>query len=154
VNNISPVKDDKINKLQSSVDNLRREFQRDLAHEEVQTRLVDTKRKYSAIKIQRWYRQRGVDRANQLAEMHKLFDQKRSELKKKLIVQNEYTTISAMNKKRLTPGSLAAAREQRSVADKIVASKPPGSPRPTLATSKPKAESPRTSKLNTDESLG
>lgn len=73
---IDPLKDDKITKLQSSVDNLRKELQKDTEsnakENSLMNRLHNTKRKLAAIKIQTWYRkQLAKKHSNQLDEIEK-----------------------------------------------------------------------------------
>ena len=73
---IDPVKDEKINKLQSSVDTLRKALQDDTKSNEkdllLMKKVENTKRKLAATKIQRWYRQSASkQRSKRLAEMEK-----------------------------------------------------------------------------------
>ena len=67
------MKEDKINKLKSSVDNLRRELQMESSAEELNAskleRIQNTKRNLSALKIQCWYRKHRRKRSNRLTEM-------------------------------------------------------------------------------------
>jgi hypothetical protein len=66
---ISPVKDQNISKLQTSVDNLRKAFQKEVANGErneelIRQRVQNTRRKLCALKIQRWYRKVRASRLN------------------------------------------------------------------------------------------
>ncbi len=73
---IDPIKDEKINKLQSSVDNLRKALQNDTLPNDKETllkkRVENTKKKLAAIKIQIWFRKIMRQRSTkQLNEMEK-----------------------------------------------------------------------------------
>lgn len=124
---MEPVKDEKISKLQSSCDNLRRELQQATEQEaslkQKWQRLENTKRKMSAMKIQTWYRRKQNERSNQLSEMQKLFSQKRVEMKKKM-AENEQDKVSAYNNRRRQLASASMTRQSKtSVANKMLASK-------------------------------
>jgi hypothetical protein len=67
--------DENLNKLQTSVDNLRKAFQKEIREQDNKTvqnkvsptnfeRLDELKRKYSALKIQTWYRNVNNSRMN------------------------------------------------------------------------------------------
>lgn len=125
---MEPVKDEKISKLQSSCDNLRRELQQATEQEaslkQKWQRVENTKRKMSALKIQAWYRRKQNERSNQLSEMQKLFSQKRVEMKKKIASENEQDKVSAYNNRRRQLASASMTRESKtSVANKMLASK-------------------------------
>ena len=73
---IDPVKDEKITKLQSSVDNLRKELHKDMIYNQnentLMNRLNNTKRKLAALKIQTWYRKKMAKKhSSQLDEIEK-----------------------------------------------------------------------------------
>lgn len=85
---IDPIKDDKINKLQSSVDHLRKELQKDQTKSNkdllLLKRVENTKRKLAALKIQTWYRKNlNRKRSNQINELEQLFSRKKTEMEKK-----------------------------------------------------------------------
>jgi len=73
---IDPIKDEKINKLQSSVETLRKALHNDTKTNEkdllLMKKVENTKRKLAAIKIQTWYRRNAAkQRSKRLAEMEK-----------------------------------------------------------------------------------
>ena len=66
---INPVKDDNINKLQTSVDNLRKAFQNEIGNNDlgdamIHKKLENTRKKIAALKIQTWYRKSCVSLQN------------------------------------------------------------------------------------------
>lgn len=124
--------EESLNKLQASVDNLRKAFQKEIAQDgsgrdelnmnEIYQNLQRTRRKYSAIKIQRWYRKHRDDQIDHnQAEMEKLFSQKRNEMLKKKMEEQNVLRSSVFNKKST---SLYKPRGQSSSITKNSTNKP------------------------------
>lgn len=88
---IKPLKDEKLIKLKSSVDSLRRELQVETKKNEKETQnfknqinITEVKRRHdAAIKIQKWYRKNLSYQVDKQKQLETMFNQKKIEMKKK-----------------------------------------------------------------------
>lgn len=87
-NIIKPLKDDKLKKLKSSVDNLRRELEVETRKNEKENKVNQIeeirKRHQAATKIQKWFRKNLKEQMHKQKELENMFNQKKVEMKKKL----------------------------------------------------------------------